>query len=303
MRTALWIVLGIIGMAGAQAAEMRIVLEKKELSFTPDPLTCDEKDLCDLQSVVFHVEQMRSPAENKDDFEAFGTDFYAAYKTSSLETLPKYAFAQFIRGCVYRSALDESGNLETYFSVVRRYMGKGKYPFRHLDWSLDSIDNDPIFTSEPSEPQERHYFAEWLNPSAHWKPGIVGNFYGEQKPTLPELYVSDNAPIAYVFDGVAQNVSFEFRMCLYKTADVPLSTRDNDTNFAVPIVCHAWTSSNIYNHAKKTFEHPKGVVSVCQRPFTPDEERRNHFLKSDASPNPEETTESYLLETTHTRAE
>jgi hypothetical protein len=171
-------------------------------------------------------------------------------------------------------------------------MGKGKYPFRHLDWSVDSIDNDPMFTSLSSAPEERHYFAEWLNPGARWTPGVLGNFYGEQKPKFPRLYVSDNAPISYVIDGVAQNVSFEFRMCLYKTADVPRSIRSDEVNFAPPIACYNWGSSNIYNHAEKKFEHPKGVASVCQRPYTPDEERRNHFLNGTADP--KETVEPLL---------
>lgn len=281
MRTMPCVLLGIIGITGAHASESRIVLEKKEHSFTPDKKTCVEKDLCDLKSVIFRTEQMRSPAENSDDIETYGTDFYASYETRSLETLSKYAFVQFIRGCVYRSVLGADGKVETYFSIIRRYMGEGRYPFRHLDWSLDSIDSDPIFTSEPSEPAERHYFSEWLSPSAQWKPGFVGHFYGEQKPTFPRLYVSDNVPVSYIFDGVAQNVSFEFRMCLYKTGNVPRSVRSNEINFASPIVCHDWGSSNVYNHAQKIFEHPKGITDVCQRPFTPEEERRNHYMKSE----------------------
>jgi hypothetical protein len=284
------ILLGIVGVTGAHAAESRIVIEKKEQPFIPDVKTCAAKDICDLKSVVFRTEQMRSPAENSDDIEVYGTDLYASYETRSLETLPKYAFVQFIRGCVYRSVLGADGKVGTYFSVIRRYMGNGRYPFRHRDWSLDSIDSDPIFTSEPSEPEERHYFSEWLSPSTHWKPGFLGHFYGEQKPTSPQLYVSDNAPLAYVFDGVAQNVSFEFRMCLYKTTDVPRSVRSsNEITFASPIVCYDWGSSNVYNHMQKTFDHPKGVVGVCQRPFTPDEERRNRFMRSEVSP--QETTE------------
>lgn len=288
MRATLCVLLGIIGIAGAQATESRIVLDKKEQSFAPDAKTCAIKDICDLKGVVFRVEQMRSPAENSDDIEIYGTDLYASYETRSLEALPKYAFVQFIRGCVYRSALGADGKVGTYFSVIRRYMGNGRYPFRHLDWSLDSFDNDPVYSSDSSQAEGRHYFSEWLDPSTHWKPGFVGHYYGEQKPTFPQLYVSDNAPVAYVFDGVAQNVSFEFRMCLYKTADVPLKVRSDEINFATPIVCRTWESSNIYNHTQKIFEHPKGVVGVCQRPFTPAEERRNRFMKSD--PSAEETT-------------
>jgi hypothetical protein len=283
MRATLYVLLGIIGIAGAQATESRIVLEKKEHLFTPDQKTCAIKDICELKGVVFRVEQMRSPAENSDDIEIYGTDIYASYETRSLEMLPKYAFAQFIRGCVYRSSLSTDGKVTTYFSVIRQYMGKGRYPFRHRDWSLDSVDADPIFASEPSAPEERHYFYEWLSPSTHWKPGFVGHFYGEQKPTFPQLYVSDNVPVAYIFDGVAQNVSFEFRMCLYKTADVPRNVGLHETNFASPIVCYDWGSSNVYDHAQKKFDHPKGVAGVCQRPFTPDEERRNRFMIKDAS--------------------
>jgi hypothetical protein len=275
--------LGMMSIAGADAAESRIVLDKKEQSFVPDAKTCAEKDLCDLKSVVFRVEHMRSPAENKDDIEIYGTDLYASYETRSLETLPKYAFVQFIRGCVYRSLLGIDGKIETHFSIVRQYMGNGRYPFRHLDWSLDSVDRDPVYASEPSVPEERHYFSEWLEPSKQWKPGSAGNYYGEKKPYFPKLYVTDNAPLAYVFSGVAQNVSFEFRMCLYKTTDIPRSTRPDELNFAQPIVCYDWKSSNIYDHAQETFDHPNGVVGVCQRPFTPDEEKRNRFLRKDTS--------------------
>jgi hypothetical protein len=278
----------VLGVTGAQAVESRIVLDKKEQSFTPDSKTCAEKNICDLKSVVFRVEQMRSPAKDHDDIDIYGTDFYASYETTSIEMLQKYAFVQFIRGCVYRSHVGLGGNVETNFSVVRWYMGDGRYPFRHLDWSLDSFDDDPVYSSESSQIEGRHYFSEWLDRSTHWKPGFVGNFYGEEKPTFPKLYVSDNAPIAYIYAEVAQNVSFEFRMCLYKTADVPRKARSDEIDFAVPIVCRDWESSNVYDHAQKTFAHPKGVVGVCQRPFTPDEERRNRFMRPGLLP--EQTT-------------
>ena len=163
-------------------------------------------------------------------------------------------------------------------------MGKGRLPFRHLDWSLDSNDKDPVFTSEPSEAENRHYFAEWLSPGTQWKPGFLGHFYGEQKPRLAQLYVSDNVPLAYVFDGVAQNVSLELRMCLYKTADVPRDMSSNGIDLALPIACSVWRSSNVYDHEGKRFEHPKEVVATCNRPFNSAEEERNRFLNEKVSP-------------------
>jgi hypothetical protein len=263
-------------------------IDSRNVVIMHDRTECKKNDTCDLLKMDFRVRQYRIPPEDVDDSEFLGTVLYASYETDRVETLPKYAFVQFIRGCVYRSWKENGGTVATHFSVARRYMDvpNNKFiTFCHRDWMIDANQSDPIYSSEPSESPNRHYFLQWSDIPGKWDSNASdGHLFGEEVPKYPRGYVTDYPMQAYNLRGVANNVSLEFRMCLYKTADVPPVLEGKDVNFAKPIYCFDWSHNFVYNHDKDVFERPSVISPVCARPFTPEETERDLYIRGVKQP-------------------
>jgi len=256
------------------------VIEKSEEEYVYADAGCEQTDTCGLRSVIFRTEKYHMPPDPRDgsvgDF--FGTAFYASIVTDTLEDLRNYAFVQFIRGCVFRSERLPSGVTEETFSVVRPYMDDGMALFRHDGWMIDSNEVDPIYSSAPSESSDRHYYAQWNEDPAEWKL-LRGKLFGEEKPTHPRIYVDDHPMQAFVLGDVANNVSLEFSMCLFRTKDVPRKAAGNDIAFAAPLVCGEWEHKFIYDHTAGRFTRPKEMHPTCNRPLTPEDEARDRYIR------------------------
>lgn len=258
-----------------------VTIDESVQIFVPDPTTCAKTDTCDLKQVKLHVRHFRMPqgtvessATDKDHTDYYGTMMYASFETDSVEKLEKYSFAQFLRGCAFFSELNPDGTLLEYFGVMRPYFHGFMTLMRHPKWSIDSWTKDPLYASDPTFSDNRHYFFEWHDPpEAKWREGYQGNLYGEALPTIPVLYITDMPSAARIGPTPrAANASLEFRTCLYKTAEVPTEVKnEHDTAFAEPITCFEWKDNFVYNHDLKKFERPDAIAPVCLRPLTPRE--------------------------------
>ncbi|HEY9585086.1 MAG TPA: hypothetical protein VJJ02_00640 [Candidatus Paceibacterota bacterium] len=249
----------------------------REEVYVPSKENCEERDTCDLEKVVFRLKEVYLPKEGKYDIELGWTRMYASYVTTSVGKIEKYLFVQFIRGSIFTSEMLPEGKVVKHFSVVRRHIDtpEGKILFRHPDWVVDKDRGpDPSMSADSTNPGDRHFFLEWSNTPAVWDSDrSQGNLYGEKKPTFPQVYVTDSPEAAAVFPtGIVRNTSLEFRTCLYRAIDVPLSVPKGSINFAVPIKCFEWAQSFVYDHAKQSWDHPVGVIDEYRRPLTPEEE-------------------------------
>ena len=75
-----------------------VILSKSRSVFLN--LNCEETQTCDLKGAFVTVEQYKVFIE---DSWTYGTGMVAGYETSNLEFLEKYAFVNFIRGCIFNS--------------------------------------------------------------------------------------------------------------------------------------------------------------------------------------------------------
>lgn len=255
----------------------------REEIYTPPKEECEKFDICDLKLVILRTQDEVVSKIDEGGIDIYGTKMYASYVTDALSGIEKYAFVQFIRGCQFVSQLLPSGEVENYPNILRPYMDtpEGLALFRHPDWAIDSEHADPIQSSDPSLSDNRHFLLQWTTPPGAWNPDISqGNLYGEKRPKFPRVYVTDSPFSAVRYpDELVRNSSLEFRICLYKTADVPRVTSGNNIGFAVPIKCFEWDQSFVYNYGKKSWERPVGVVAECKRPLTKEEEAQSEVFK------------------------
>ena len=222
-----------------------------------DNTNCAATNTCDLI-------QVRYLAEDYEIFAGggmhYGTRLFAHYVTDTVDALENYAFVQFIKGCQYSS----HDTKEVLASISRNHFSKNII-FNHKDWVVDSTDTDPIYFSTPNS---RHF-----NYKRNIKPGSTDKetmrYYGLEKPNYPELYITDRPGTAFYMNNGAKNISLNFKICLYRTSDVPRETVPENIDFSEPITCFYWDSSWVYDHDMDTYKHPHYVVSACSTCLDP----------------------------------
>ena len=245
-----------------------------EENFSPGTLIfendkCAENDTCSLKEFRLSVKKSRMWVI---DGWNYGSSVIASYETDSVDNLEKYSFVQFIRGCMFDTYIDTGG-------VVTKILGHSKDQFSEFDeegnpksyktfcfpdWVIDSQDKDPVYNSFPG--YGRFYLRRW-----NAVPGFYNEktekYYGEEKPSYPELYVTDIPSGAFTGELGAVNASLEFKTCIYKTEDIPWGIAEDNVDFATPIKCFLWQNIYIYNYAKKEFEMKSEIDSFClQKP-------------------------------------
>jgi len=278
----LTLVLLLISATAVHAQKGLEVLKQTEEVYIPKAEDCARDDICDLKKITFRVQSYRIPATSAEDIELYGTKMYLGYNTASLSDITKYAVVQFIRGCVYRSELLPTNEVNNHFTVMRRHIDTpgGFILFRHPTWIVDSTDQDPLYSSNPDTPDNRHFFLQWSPQVVKGVPRQQGVLYGEKLPLLPNVYVTNSPePATLDANGVAKNVSLQFETCVFKTANVSRGMRGNQENFGPPLVCFAWSHNFVYDHTQKVWQEPNGISPVCNRPLTPDERDREELLR------------------------
>ncbi len=271
----------VISGTSAYAQKGLEVLKQTEEVYVPQAEDCARDDICDLKKITFRVQSYRIPATSAEDIELYGTKMYLGYDTASLSDITKYAVVQFIRGCVYYSELLPTNEVINYFTIVRRHIDTpgGFILFRHPTWAVDSNTQDPLFSSDPDISDNRHFFLKWSPGAVNGIPKGQGMLYGEKIPSFPSVYVTNSPePATLDANGIAKNVSLQFEMCVFKTANVSREMRGNQENFGPPIKCFSWSHNFSYDHVRKTWKEFQDVSPVCNRPLTPDERDREELL-------------------------
>lgn len=217
---------------------------------------CKKNQTCDLKKVEYFVEDYSVGIDGDYNY---GTRFFARYETKRTKDLEKYVFVQFIKGCDF-SSRSTDGKVEIYHDIVYpRVTGTVKFNFP--DWTIDSYDFDPVYSTVPGE-SSRFYGFRW-----NTVPGSFSTrtekYYGQKKPKKPQLYIVDHPGSAFYSNGIAHNISLKFRTCIYRIKDVPLAASHGNINFEEPLSCYEWSSSFVYDHSAGQFENLSEISSAC----------------------------------------
>jgi hypothetical protein len=234
-----------------------IVTRRSEQAFVNTD--CERTTSCALKGASLVLEDYTFWFEDRFQF---GTRVFVKYRTGTVGDLETFALVNFIRGCHFESRL-ENGERRTELAYAV-YSGGEVKPFDFARWNIDSVDLDPVYNSPDDASLGRHAYYRW-----NTVPGSYDNltqvFYADRKPTLPELYVSDRPGQSSVDPASrrAHNISLEFRMCVYKTGEVPLELPTETIEFAEPLHCFPWRSSFVYDHARRQFGSPDAIDGAC----------------------------------------
>lgn len=242
---------------------------------------------CSVKKVRFES-QNYSIKDPEDVLPFYGTLGYFGFETNSWADITKYGFVQRIRGCTYHAKKNADGSVSKRIGESIMHLDvKRIYVFP--EWSNDATTTDPLYYG-PTE-EDAHLNGGRVS-LYRWTPqlGVINSkktkdLYemlqmpaSKRKKLSPSVFVTDSPSMAYMIseaDQTFQNVSLEFRICLYKLKDIPLAVDSEAPIDATPIVCHNWNSQFEYNFEKNKYEHKpkKGLDSFCatQEPLNPAE--------------------------------
>lgn len=218
-----------------------------------------------VEGVKFSVTSQVYKVIFNPDVYSWGTRMFAKYETQNVNELEDYAVVQFTRGCQFNNEM-ENGKI-VYYDNILRYLFNKLVLYKFSDWIIDSGDDYPMFGNTPEDfdyeggKVSRHGLYTWNRHDNFDQDGEV--LYYKEQPKKPYLYTDDHPGTAFFQNNRAKNISQEYRTCLYKTKDIPLTGSPKDLNFAKPVKCFNWNTSFIYNFSTKEFSRPTGLDNHC----------------------------------------
>lgn len=214
----------------------------------------------------------------------------AIWETSSPECLKDYGVVQYIKGCTYNSTFNPKTNeVIKDFGIVRESRGRFIL-FRHLDWEVDSVDIDPLYSSYSEEDANFNNRFDWnqypktnkvlentYQSKKYW--GKVINepeFRGSIKDSplnQKRMMVTDFPSLTTYSPGVGLKndrisiSSLMLKTCLYRTKDIPTATDPSSFTDSLesggPIVCFDWSNNYKANYQTKKVEKRTEIDPFC----------------------------------------
>jgi hypothetical protein len=221
--------------------------ETKQVFLNPD---CQSNATCDLKRFTLTTSVYEVWFSDDPYYPTYGSGAIMEYETDSVAALEKYAIVQFVKGCVFHSAKNGEGKITRNLSYVVPSFGE-HVPLCFPEWVIDSQDTDPVYNSDPE--YGRFYLLRWNEPGSHDE--RTQKYYGEEKPPLPVVYLTDHPAGAFVTKTGVKSAALEFNTCIYKASDVPKETRRDHIKFAKPITCFKWQNVYVYDFAKGIFQN------------------------------------------------
>ncbi len=222
---------------------------------------CEKNQSCDLLSFRLEVHDSIVTFPNKE--QSFLTTANMSYQTKDVASLERFGIVQFIQGCQFTS--DSNGG--TFLEFNREYFNK-KVTYKHPNLVIDSVDADPLYNSDLSDgTRPRHALYRWNDDPKSFE--LQGeHFFFEEKPSIPQLYVSDRPGTAFYVAQTkkAKNLSLQFKSCIFRIEDIPLESSPEGLKPEQALKCLEWFSSYVYDYALQRFNRSHEIAPVCLGP-------------------------------------
>jgi hypothetical protein len=277
--------------------------------FAP-PITTDQ---CSLKSFsISNYDQGFEEVDGGVKKSARGTMIGTVVETTDPSCIHDYAVVQYIHGCVYDiEQSDKTGKLERYYGEDIDDADGNSIPFKFDDWTVDSVDHDPMYFSAPAssttDPRRFDGLLYTTVPlrldgtdaglSADMTTMFNSKYLGFVKdlPAPPKQMFSYDLPDTASWYGyrtgrnAVTNNSLEFKVCLYRTVDVPLTGSpkgfDVPSDQGGPIHCIDWESKNSFDFKSHQIVSNLGapIDPFCATPVTDSNLHPTHVVRRHAA--------------------
>src|SRR5262245_39220169 len=203
---------------------------------------CQSTDTCDLKRFTLTTSAYEVWFSDDPVSPTYANGVIIEYETDSVAALEKYAIVQFVKGCVFHGAKNAQGKITQDLSYVVSSFDES-IPLCFPDWVIDSQDTDPAYNIDSEH--GRFYLLRCNRPGSYDRQ--TQKYYGEEKPSVPVVYMTDHPAGAFVTKTGVKSAALEFNTCIYKARDVPKEARREYVKFAKPITCFPWQNVYVYD--------------------------------------------------------
>lgn len=263
-----------------------VLYSQRFSSFTP-PVTSG----CSLKSFSVSVyDQGHDFSEGEIQETSRGAAIGTVVETTEASCIREFSVVQFIKGCVYDIEQNErTGMIERTFSTAIQDSSGVSIPFKFDRWTVDSLDPDPMYESASARSvDDPRRFDNLLYPKVPLRlDGTQVGLSADRKVMLgskyrgfvrdlqrsPRQMFSVDVPVAATWSGdrdahnSVTNVSLEFKVCLYRTKDVPQKADPKSfeapTEEGGPLHCFDWASRNEFDFNSKKFISKRKIDPFC----------------------------------------
>ncbi len=259
-------------------------LKLNQISLTPASGSCGLKN-----AGLIRQDSHWAAKKHPKDLD-FGTATVTYFETSDPSCLKDYAVVQYVKGCVWETWAADGSTKNNF--AVRDLAGKS-VPTHFTEWTVDSDDLDPIYSTNALAYTDRH--ALYLTTSSGKSPKLpiademlLQTYNRLVNPQYYKMLLdqtqAEKSNFAYVMakpaggsykniqnlGSHAVNSSLQFKSCIYRTKDIPTSGApagfDASVDDGGPVTCFDWNSSHIWDDATKTMTHPEEIDGQCSGP-------------------------------------
>lgn len=255
-------------LALAQSAASIKEISKRTVSM-PAQSDCKASDTCDLKSVKFVERKLKVLLPNERPiFATYMTDTRFILQTTTAKEIPRYAVVQYLRGCMFESALLPDGSEVRDFTYVHKQFGAYSL-VRHDDWVVDSSHADPLATS--FEGFGRFDLFKWNKDPANLDADNA-TWYFDSRPTHGTVFKSELLGTTGLIEGTlnptARNSSLELETCIFKISDVPKTSDAQGTGIdkTKALWCAPWDHNFTYDFASRTVAQGRSIHPFCSEP-------------------------------------
>lgn len=216
------------------------------------------------------VRSMKLTIDKNNNGRLAGNFMSAEFETTTRSQLKNYAFVQHIRGCIVEKSSKGGSRM-----VTREFFKKKGHPFKHTTWELDSAsDKDPIYWSNENAgydemrgfeiPRHSTYVSDntittetyrtWAGKDKNLK---ANRLHIGDVPSMGSYRLADDMSL------IATNINLEFRVCLHRISDIPVSVENPATMIPNAIICMDWDSIYNYDNATRKMKEGRTIDPVC----------------------------------------
>ena len=219
-----------------------------------------------LKEFTFIDTKKKVLLDEREEHAFFMSVTRAVLRTDTVAHIEDYAIVQYIRGCIFESTWDGK-KVTNWMNISRDHFGQ-IVPFKHPVFTIDTDNPDPTYSSYPG--YGRFALLRWNTNPASFE-GDTATYYANAKPPHPIVFTSDiPGPATLNEDGPngekrAQNTSLEFKVCLFRSTDVPYVTDVTGVglNIQNAVQCFDWEHKHIYNFKRRAFDSGGKIHPFC----------------------------------------
>ncbi len=257
----------VAGTASAQTPGSIKETSRRTVTMPPQK-DCKTTETCDLLSAKLVESKIKVLMPNEPaQYVSYMSDIRFVLNFAKPASIENYGIVQFLKGCMFGSTLKPDGSIDYSYTYAHRNFGVFK-PIKYKSQVVDSDQADPLVTA--FDGYGRFDLYHW-NKNRSDLDAEKANWYYDSAPPHGTVFYADLVSTTGLIEGTpepqARNSSLDFEICIFKIADLPISSDPDGKGIdkGKALWCTTWDHKFVYNFKLGKIVPEKTINPVCDR--------------------------------------